>query len=327
MKSVLIDDIQVFVVTYNRPKYLRLQIESLVRQTVAPESITVLDDGPNEETRRVVESFKDRGVAYIHTDRPGLWGNIYEAQQRADRRYTAIFHDDDRTHPRYIELASRVLSTHPEITLLGCDSYALPPDAEVPFDDNVDTKGWMFDSKEFANFFLNGHFGHFPFFIYKTENLKKLDVYKFLDYNGPYGKHGDSAFVPLAVGEGMAAMLSSKLANYGCHPGQAVSDPKSLPDAKCWVRVEAVFHKLMGDDLRTFAGFSYAFRNYRRLRSGYKRRGTHDYSFAEYMRFASEEGAVSPYMRLFRPFCNHLTEKMLRNAYKRSLVSKEVLLV
>ena len=139
--------------------------------------------------------------------------------------------------------------------------------------------------------------------------------------------HGDSAFVPLAVGEGKAAMLSSRLANYGCHPGQAVNDSKSLPDARCWVRVEAVFHRLMGDDLRTFAGFSYAFRNYRRLRSGYKRRGTHDYSFAEYMRFASEEGAISKHMKMFRFLCSRATEKMLIRTYQRLLIRRERVLV
>ena len=318
-----VDDIHVFVVTYNRPDYLKLQLESLANQKEKPTSITVLDDGPNPETKKVADGFKVSGIKYIRTKRLGLWGNIYEAQQLADRPYTAIFHDDDRIHPKYIELAARVLKANPECTLLGCNSFDMPPESTIPFDDNVGANGWLFDQRDFASFFFNGHFGHFPFFIYRTENLKRLDVYRYLDYSGPFGKHGDSAFVPLAVGDGKAAMLTSRLANYGCHPGQAVSDPKSLPDAKCWVRVEAVFHKLMGDDLHTFSGFSYAFRNYRRLRSGYKRRGTHDYSFADYMRFAREEGAASPHMGLFRPFCNHVTEKALLGAYRRYICSKE----
>lgn len=315
--------IQVFVATFNRPEYLRMQLESLVAQTLRPQSITVLDDGPNPETRRVAELFSASGVGYVHTSRAGLWGNVYEAQQRVASPYVAIFHDDDQTHPRYLEIANRVIKANPGVTLVGCDSFALPPDSKVPFEDDVDARGWLFDARDFASFFFNGHFGHFPFFIYKAENFKGLDVYRYLDYNGPYGKHGDSAFVPLSVGTGKAAMLSSRLANYGCHPGQAVCDPKSLPDAKCWARVEAVFHKLMGDELNTFAGFSYAFRNYRRLRSGYRRRGTHDYSFDEYMRFADEEGAVSPHMGVLRPFCNHMTEKALRRVYRRLIRSTE----
>ena len=157
--------------------------------------------------------------------------------------------------------------------------------------------------------------------------MKRLDARHYLDYGGDYGKHGDSALVPLAVGDGKAAMLTARLANYGIHPGQAVSDAKSLPDAKCWARVEAVFHGLMGDDIGTFPGFSFAFRNYKRLRAGYKRRGRHDYPFSEYMRFAAETGAVAKHMGLFRFACNHYTEKGLLGWYARSLRKKESPLV
>lgn len=321
--GMTINDIQVFVVTYNRPDLLGRQLESLAAQTARPDSITVLDDGHNPETRRVTEHFARSGIAYRHTERPGLWGNIYEAQQLADHDYTAIFHDDDRLHPRYLELAASVLSAHPDVTLLGCNTFQFDPEAEIPFSDGVDDTGVIMDSRGFASFFFNDNFGNFPFFIYKTANLKGLDVYRYLDYNGPYGKHGDSAFVPLAVGDGTAVMLASRLANYGTHEGQAVQDAGSLPDAKCWARVEAVFHRLLGDDLRTFAGFSYAFRNYHRLHAGYKRRGTHNYTFQDYLAFAAEEGAVSPYMNRFRFLCNHYTQKALLS-YGRMRVRQQM---
>ena len=323
MRAITASDIQMFVLTYDRPAYLELQLNSLVTQTVRPQSITVMDDGDNPQTRNVAKKFEDYGVGYKHVECDNLGGNFRAAVDACSCKYAAIFHDDDQTHPRYIEIAERVLSANPEITLLGCNSYELPPESKIVFDDNVDTKGWMFNARDFATFFLNGPFGHFPFFIYKTENIKRLDVQEYLDYKGLYGKHGDSALVPLAVMDGKAAMLSSKLANYGCHMGQAVSDPKSLPDARCWARVESVFHGLMGDDLRTFAGFSYALRNYKRLKSGYKRRGKHDYSFAEYMRFAADAGAVSPYMRTFRFLSNHYVEKLLGKYYNKMLKKRE----
>lgn len=325
--SITVEDIQVFVLTYNRPDYLLRQLESLAIQTARPSSITVLDDGPNPETKKVVEHFANRGISYAHTFCSGLGENFYEAQKRADRLYTVMLHDDDQTHPKYFELATQVLRAHPECSLLGCNSFDLSPDTIMPFDANADTRGWLFNQRDFASFFFNGHFGHFPFFIYKTRNLKRLDACHYLNYDGPFGKHGDSAFVPLAVGDGKAAMLSSRLANYGCHPGQAVVDANSLPDAKCWARVAAVFHSLMGDDLRTFAGFSYAFRNYRYLRSGYKRRGTHDYSFAEYMDFAREIGAVSQHIDLFKVIGNHYTEKLMLKLYQATLRRKECLLI
>lgn len=318
--------IQAFVVTYNRPDLLYRQLSSIAAQTVMPCSVVVLDDGPNSETKRVVQKFASSGIKYERTERPGLWGNIYEAQQRAAYPYTVVLHDDDCLHSRYFELIGKVLTAHPGLTLASCNAFNLPPESEIPFSKDVDTLGNLMDAREFTSFFFNDNGGNFPFFVYKTENFRKMDIYKYLDYNGPYGKHGDSAFVPLAAGEGKVAMLSCELANYGIHAGQAVSDSKSLPDARCWARVEAVFHKLLGDDLRTFAGFSYAFRNYHRLRSGYRRRGTHDYPFREYLRYCAEFGAVSPYMNRFRWCCNHYTEKALLNYGKKMFRSRRVVL-
>ena len=113
-----INDIEVFVVTYDRPDYLRKQLECLANQTWKPDRITVLDDGPNPETRRVTEAFAAKGIRYEHTDEKGLWGNIHEAQKRASREYVAIFHDDDKTHPRYLELACRAIQKEPSVTLI-----------------------------------------------------------------------------------------------------------------------------------------------------------------------------------------------------------------
>lgn len=314
-------DIQVFVVTYNRPDYLALQLETLAAQTAKPASITVLDDGPNPETRRVAERFASAGIGYEHTDRPGLWGNIYEAQQRAETKYVAVFHDDDKTHPRYLELAGKAVDKDPSISLIGCVGTNRPPDVDPCFGE-VDDLGWKFDSRTFAASFVSGMGTHFPFYIYRTEEFKKLDIYKYLDYNGPYGKWGDSAFVPLAVGDGNAIMFRSILASYGCHPGQAVRGRDDLPDVRCWARIEAVFAKLIGDSIGDIHGFTYAARNYGRLKRGYKRRGIKTISFKDYIDFAEKEGALVKWAKLLRPLGNHAVEKFLIWNYRRRLAGE-----
>ena len=313
-----INDFQIFVVTYNRPDYLAMQLECLANQTWRPESITVLDDGPNPETRHVAERFSTRGIRYERTEEKGLWGNIREAQKRADRKYVAVFHDDDKTHPRYLELACKAAMKNPGISLIGCVGCNLSPEIPPPFGD-VDDMGWEFDSRTFAAAFVNGMGTHFPFYIYRTEEFKKLDIYKYLDYNGPYGKWGDSAFVPLAVGEGNAVMFRSILASYGCHPGQAVRGRDDLPDVRCWARIEAVFARLIGDGIKDIHGFTYAARNYGRLKRGYRRRGVKTISFREYLDFARSEGALVKWSRLLSPLGIHPIEKLLLRNYRRKL--------
>lgn len=48
------------VTTYNHPVALSLMFQSLVRQSVLPEEVVVVDDGSSVETRKVVESWKDQ---------------------------------------------------------------------------------------------------------------------------------------------------------------------------------------------------------------------------------------------------------------------------
>ena len=46
----------IIVTTYNRPDALKLSLESMLRQTVAPDEIIVADDGSTGDTRAVVEA-------------------------------------------------------------------------------------------------------------------------------------------------------------------------------------------------------------------------------------------------------------------------------
>ena len=47
--------VSVIVTTYNRPETLRLVLQSLLNQTVAPYEIIVADDGSTDETRTLIE--------------------------------------------------------------------------------------------------------------------------------------------------------------------------------------------------------------------------------------------------------------------------------
>ena len=74
-----IDDIEIFVTTHNRAYYLRQSIECLLNQTVAPKTITVLDNESTDNTAEVCGEFAHRGVKYIKTF--GFLGNFNKARE------------------------------------------------------------------------------------------------------------------------------------------------------------------------------------------------------------------------------------------------------
>lgn len=57
----------VVIATYNRPDYVRVCLEHLFRQTVAPERLVVVDASPDRRTREVVAEFP--GVIYLRNER------------------------------------------------------------------------------------------------------------------------------------------------------------------------------------------------------------------------------------------------------------------
>ena len=57
--------LSVFVTTYNAPRELDLVLCGLARQTVAPDEILVADDGSTDETKGVVEAWRERLAAPV----------------------------------------------------------------------------------------------------------------------------------------------------------------------------------------------------------------------------------------------------------------------
>ena len=110
-----VDDIQIFIPTYNRPALLGKMIDSLLAQTARPGKIVVLDNGGHVETQAVVDRYAHVGVCSVNTSALGHNGNMLMAKQLADRAYVALFHDDDQLHPDYLSHVIHALNTHSEI--------------------------------------------------------------------------------------------------------------------------------------------------------------------------------------------------------------------
>ena len=58
-------EITVFIVTYNRENYLKLAIESILKQTYSNFTVIVLDNYSSDGTEQMINSIKDDRLLYI----------------------------------------------------------------------------------------------------------------------------------------------------------------------------------------------------------------------------------------------------------------------
>lgn len=320
------NDLHVFLATFNRPEMMARQLDSILAQTVRPDVVTVLDNGDNPLTRELVEARAVRGARYVNTHDLGVQGNGKMVKRLCGTSgYVALFHDDDMVSPAYFEYVLKTVNSHPGVSLVVGEAEAMPASSMHFSSHAPHGRGLFLDGKGWAMLMFNCGTRKYPFAFYRADIYDALDIFAISD---EFGRAGDIPLLLRAVGvDGTAAFLTYPFCSYGLHDGQDTHDPKTLPSAACFARFFGEFHRLMGDDLRTMAGFSYVFKCRRKLRSAYKRRCRKDMTYGEYRQLAHELGALPAKAGCFLGLSNHLTQKLLDAIVRRCLYSKETDLV
>lgn len=292
-----VDDIQVFVPTYNRPDLLPLTIESLLTQSSPVNSVVVLDNGAFPETVEVVQQYAGRGVRYEDTSSLGRMGNMLAAQKLLDRKYTILLHDDDQIHEDYLSTVVDVINANDPINLVTC--RVQPWVVGTPRRDlnNPHSHGHLFSQQQYTTFVHNSGHSSFSLAVYAANAFKQIDIQGVYD---TYGKWCDIPFMIQTIADGQAAVLLDKWGWMGEHPGQDTNDLASRPPYQSWINRERLFSEILGDDPRTLAGLSFCMMNYRHLRSGYKRRVKQDVSMKRYFEEAMACSALTPRGKYFR---------------------------
>lgn len=105
--------ISVVIPTYNSAAVIRLTLDSVLRQTVPPNEILVLDDGSTDDTVSILESFAPK-VSVIRQSNRGVAAARNELSRLATGDLIAFLDHDDLWHPRYLEVQSGQFARHPQ---------------------------------------------------------------------------------------------------------------------------------------------------------------------------------------------------------------------
>ena len=111
--------ISVVIPTYNRQRFIREAIRSVLYQTRSPAEIIICDDGSTDGTEEVVMSMASTvPVVYKRQENqgPGAARNLGAASARGD--WIAFLDDDDVWHPEKLAAQEDYVAAHPEVVFV-----------------------------------------------------------------------------------------------------------------------------------------------------------------------------------------------------------------
>ena len=218
-------NIQIYILSRNRPNYLRVALDSLLKQNHSQIKfeIIVSDSSDNDDVCKMIDrDYVQKNIKYIR--RSGVTSHMGHTQlvvSELNSEYSVIFHDDDILHPDYMSVMSSFLNKS-DVVAVGCNS--------MNFKDNIlDPKNFL-DSKlrihnlssplefnnekEFLERYLPGNGGNAPLpsYMYRTKYLKQVMLKVSVT-----GKHEDVAILSSLLNYGTIVWLEKPLMYYRIH--------------------------------------------------------------------------------------------------------------
>jgi len=204
------EKIQIYILSRNRPGYLREALDSLLKQnhSLIQFEIIISDSSDNEDVRNMIEkNFSHKNIEYIR--RTGVTSHMGHTQlvvSELNSEYAVIFHDDDILHPDYINVMSTFLHNN-DIVAVGCNCMIFADDLQNSKLGirNLSSPIKFKNEKDFLERYLpgNGGIAPLPSYIYRTKYLKKI----MLNFPFRIGKPGDPSSADV--------LMLSSLLNYG----------------------------------------------------------------------------------------------------------------
>lgn len=131
----------VLMSTYNGEKYIREQLDSLLRQTLLPYRIFIRDDGSKDDTVMILEEYASKYpfIKYYNGKNKGPAASFWELICQCERAdYYALCDQDDVWLEDKLETAVNYLEKEDDgIPTLYCSRYTLTDAKLNPIDSNV----------------------------------------------------------------------------------------------------------------------------------------------------------------------------------------------
>jgi glycosyltransferase involved in cell wall biosynthesis len=115
--------VSVVIPTYNYGRFLGEAIQSVLDQTFQDFEIFVVDDGSTDNTKEIVDSFKDHRIKYIYQENRGVSAARNTGIQTSIGEYITFLDSDDVWLPQNLDLKVKLLDSRPDVALVCSDMY------------------------------------------------------------------------------------------------------------------------------------------------------------------------------------------------------------
>ncbi|WP_028575166.1 glycosyltransferase family 2 protein [Desulfonatronovibrio hydrogenovorans] len=102
--------VSVIIPTFNRAGFLKKAVDSVLGQTLADLELIVVDDGSEDATRQVLNSFNDKRLRYYYQENRGVSAARNLGLDKARGKYAAFLDSDDYWLPKKLELQTRFMA-------------------------------------------------------------------------------------------------------------------------------------------------------------------------------------------------------------------------
>ena len=237
-------NIQVYILSRNRPDYLRVTLDSLLKQNHSPIKfeIIVSDSSDNDDVCNMIdEDYAYKNIKYIR--RSGVTSHMGHTQlvvSELNSEYSVIFHDDDILHPDYMSDMSSFLNNNENIVAVGCNGMNFKNNTSDP-KNLLDAKLRIYNlsspikfnnEKEFLERYLPGNNSNavLPSYMYRTKYLKEV----MLNFPFRIGKpkepsHADALMLSSLLKYGTIVWIEKPLIYYRIHASR-LSAIESIPE-------------------------------------------------------------------------------------------------
>jgi glycosyltransferase involved in cell wall biosynthesis len=118
--------------SYNHAKYIAEAIRSVLRQTLPPERLVIIDDGSQDSSVDLIRAFQDPRIQLVEQTNQGAHAALSLGLELSkDCGLISVLNSDDRYHPERFARCAAFLEIHPE-TELVCTRIRLIDDSGVP---------------------------------------------------------------------------------------------------------------------------------------------------------------------------------------------------
>lgn len=113
--------ISVVIPTYNRERYIKKALESVLNQSYKNFEIIVIDDSENDKTEKIIKLLNRKEIKYIRNEvRLGFVKSLNKGIAMAQGKHIARLDDDDIwCDPQKLEKQVKFLEEHPGYILVG----------------------------------------------------------------------------------------------------------------------------------------------------------------------------------------------------------------